>query len=520
MLRRSRAASLNSLNDSENQINVAPAAMREALTSPAPVDNDIEIDPNFMSSYQFTLNHPIGAILIKLAQDSTAIAKKSSVRGVETNINELCTAFHNYIQMDRADMENRILQTSEDIEKAIIHKELNSHKINSAIDPPDCFSPVPTITSPQKLTEILKIFPRNIKFSGSKQDSSMSIIEYLNTLKAAQEQCRLSEAEFVDRMLAASTGQAHELILEWRNNGENVATIYHNLLINFDKRLSPDEAKIQLSNYKVPKNSTSARAEGQIMILAGRVASALPVGLSRTNLYNLEACNAIIRALPPSSSSTVNNLYNQISARLGRAATFAELSKGMNLYRTSIDKDIAQHGTDHSFRAKKNFVKTKTNQSKPRFASYSIITNEHSALLTNSNRIPGNNMVRGAYNTSFTPKPFIRNNQSTGFRNNTGNNWQNNKKQGGQMKRGADGRFQKTNNNKSSSFNGCSACGMKNHKGKDCRNIQDDQGKRIDMIPPYYVCTKCPPKIFPRLHHPEPLCPYRPGGPLYNKVKN
>jgi len=512
MLRRtSRTTSQNSLSEAED---ITPAPInREAVLSPRIVDNDNDIDPNFMASYQFTLNHPIGAILIKLAQDSTAIAKKSSVRGVETNIGELCTAFHNFIQTDKADIESKINRTSENIEKAIIHKELNSHKINSAVDPPAYFSAVPVITSPQKLTEILKIFPRNIKFSGSKQDSSMSVIEYLNTLKACQDQCRLSEDEFLDRMLAASTGQAHELLLEWRNNGENVATIYHNLLINFDKRLSPEDAKTQLSNYKIPKTSTSAKAEGQIMILAGRVASALPSGLSRTNLYNLEACNAIIRALPSHSSSIVNNLYNQLSARLERAATFAELSRGMNLYRATIDKDIKQNGADHSFKTKKTFAKTKAGPIRTKFAAYNV--NSHNASASMNNR-PQNNNIRGAYNTSFAPKPFERKPQNTGFKGNTA--WQTNK-QGGQMKRNSAGKFQK-NNNKGITFDGCSACGMKNHKHKDCRNMVNDQGKRVEFIPPYYVCTKCPSSVYPRLHHPAPLCPYRPGGPFHNKARN
>jgi hypothetical protein len=154
-------------------------------------------------------------------------------------------------------------------------------------------------------------------------------------------------------MLASSTGLAHELLLEWKMNGESVPTIYHNLLINFDKRLSPDEAKMQLSSYKIPKSSSLAKAESQIMLLAGRTASALPEGPSRTAYYNLEACNAMIRSLPPSSSANVNNLYNQLSARLGRAATFAELSRGMNLLRTTIDKDIRQNGGDMSFKNKK-----------------------------------------------------------------------------------------------------------------------------------------------------------------------
>jgi hypothetical protein len=185
--------------------------------------------------------------------------------------------------------------------------------INSTVTPPEYFSPEPTIKSVTRLAEVLKLFPRSFKFSGAKKEDNMSVVEFLNTLKTLQEQLKLSESEFFDRMLARSTGLAHELLLEWKANGENIHTIYHNLLINFDKRLSPDEAKMQLSAYKIPKTSMLAKAESQIMLLAGRTASSLPEGPSRTVYYNLEACNAMIQPLPPASSSSVNNLYNQIS---------------------------------------------------------------------------------------------------------------------------------------------------------------------------------------------------------------
>ena len=515
--RLSRTSSQSSLNEGDN---MNPHSSNQANTN-ASLDqiSMLELDPSLAASIRFTKEHPLGAILIKLAQDSTALAKKTNLRGVETNIHDLCSTFHVATQLDKDEINDKFIKSHEDIENAIIFKDLNSHKINSDVNPPHYFSPSPTITSPSKLAEVLKIFPRNLKFSGLKQDNQMSITEFLNTLKTAQEQLRLSESEFVDRMLACSTGLAHELIFEWRANGENIPTIYHNLLINFDKRLSPDEAKQQLNAYKIPKSGSLAKAEAQIMILAGRTASALPEGPSRTAYYNLEACNSIIRALPPTSSSNVNNLYNKISARLGRAATFAELSRGMNLYRSSYDKDIKQNGSENVYRVNKKISSSNMRSSamkRPKYTAY--ITSASTNRQHETKGYPRNNTSR-AYinNTSFTPKPL---NLARPFPNNSNQNktWNTAKNHTGPKrpmpKRGPDGKFLR---NKASYNSSCSLCGMKNHSSKECKNMQSDNGKRVDIIPTYGTCSRCPARVHPRLHHPESLCPFRTGGPLYGK---
>ena len=204
-------------------------------------------------------------------------------------------------------------------------------------------------------------------------------------------------------MLACSTGHAHELILEWRANGEDIPSIYHSLLVNFDKRLAPEDAKIQLSSYKIPKSATLAKAESQIMILAGRTASLLPEGPSRTAYYNMEANNAIIRALPPISSGLVSNIYHKLSAQLVRAATFAELSRAMNVYRVTIDKDIKLNGGDNAFRNRNilnNRAMAPGTNNRTKFVTYQINT---SRLRSDETRYipknPHNNAI------SYTPRP-------------------------------------------------------------------------------------------------------------------
>jgi hypothetical protein len=338
-------------------------------------------------------------------------------------------------------------------------------------------------------------------------------------MKVAQDHAQLSEEEFIDRMLACSTGLAHELLLEWKTNGENVATIYHNLLINFDKRLSAEEAKQQLLSYKISRNSTLAKAESSIMLLASRAASQMPEGSSRVAYYNLEACNTIIRALPPLSSANVNNLYNQVSARLGRAATFAELSRAMNLYRVSIDSDIKANGAVNQFKARKfpdiNF-KGRTGGLRQKLTAFSINAQSgQKRSIYDSQRFSG---AKGAYNNnvSFTPKPlqvgrpkFSPNRFDMNIK---PQNKINEQRWDPKHRHNNKNRF--GSNNANSLIRNCSYCGMRGHKAQDCHNIVSDSGKRIELLPTQGTCSKCPSRISPRLHHPEALCPYRVGGPL------
>ena len=480
-------------------------------------------DPDLAMAVQFTKSHPIGGILFKLAQDNTILAGD---KGLATNIPDLCATFHSAIQVNDADIEEKLNEAHVKIHKTLIDKELNSHVINTTLKPPTIFSNEPVITSSQKLAEILKVFHRGNKFSGSKQDSSISIVEYLNMLKTAQNQCKLSREEFIDRMLETSTGLAHELLLEWVQNGESIETIYHNLLVTFDKRMSPEEAKQQLTNFKIPKSSSLAKAEAQIMILASRAASKLPEGQSRIDNYNLESINALIRALPRASSTRVNNEYTQLSAKLGRTATAAELSRKLNVFRDTIDQDIKEHGADTSFRmkTKNSTVNRKKNN---RYVHRDELTAFNMmAARALARQAAGYPTKKYAYNTnSFTPKPV--DNLSKYFYAHPpskNNNSQNNKAKNLRSKRkapprGPNGKFIKLTSYNNQSTRSCLLCGMSNHNATSCRNMRDDKGEIQNLIPTRGTCEKCPGRAQGRLHHPSNICPYRPGG-VFNRNAN
>ena len=55
-------------------------------------------------------------------------------------------------------------------------------------------------------------------------------------MNLAHDQCKLSEQEFLARMLAATTSGAHESVQVWIDIGNNVAQVYESLLIHYDKK--------------------------------------------------------------------------------------------------------------------------------------------------------------------------------------------------------------------------------------------------------------------------------------------
>jgi hypothetical protein len=295
----------------------------------------------------------------------------------------------------------------------MVNKELNSHKINATIDPPDNFSAVPVITTTTKLAEVNKVFPRQNKFAGFAKDGGMGIVEFLNCLNTAQEQCKLSEPEFINRILAGSNGPAHDLILEWKANG-----IYHNLLVNYDRCLTPEDARARLMTYKVGKIGSLAEAESKIIRWIERAAVTFPIGESRSAYYYLEGCNALIHALPPYSSQIANNLYSSLTAKLLRACTLLELSQGLNLHRSNIDKDIKEHGSQ--------MIKSKLmHQTKIGFRTpvkYSVNSVEASPPSHNTKPV-----FKKRTENSYTPrsKPLMKNFQNKG--NSSGRRVNNNK---------------------------------------------------------------------------------------------
>jgi prophage antirepressor-like protein len=59
-------------------------------------------------------------------------------------------------------------------------------------------------------------------------EGSGSIFEFLGTMKMAQDQCMLSEPEFLEMLLQSTKGQAHLFIKDWIDHGDTVESVFHN----------------------------------------------------------------------------------------------------------------------------------------------------------------------------------------------------------------------------------------------------------------------------------------------------
>lgn len=541
MFNRSRpqsAASTHSLNEIIVDEEV-PTQQNQHIEVDAVIENESIQDMwSHDPHYKFTESHPLGNILLKIVQDNTKLAEKSKLKSMVTNINELCESFYNGINMERTKVNTQLNNTVTGVEKSMLDRELNSHTINASVPIPHYFSPVPVITSPQKLTEVIKIFPKSGKFSGNLQrDSNYSVVEFLIALTTAQAQCNLSESEFLDRMLAATTGLAHDLVLDWKTSGDNCSIIYHSLVVNFDTRIPAEDAKNKLTTFVIGKNSTLAKAESQIQQWVGRAATLLPPGDSRIAYKNMEGCTTLIKALPAYSSLQAHNLYQSLTAKLGRACTMQEFFRGLDMYRSLIDKDIKVNGANlmPNFQRRNNNPRNQIVLPHKNALKYSNFLSSFSNSVTqNETKVPhfkrsNSNSQNKSQQGGMAKYNDRQNGQRWDQALNTQrqtqytpgaayNRGQRSKSYGGVSKHNNNYNVNRRSfqNNKFDRNNQCTLCGQK-HQTTDCTNMKDNTGKTLTIIPTYGFCSSCPQWVKPRLRHPEVVCPYRVGGPLYRK---
>lgn len=450
----------------------------------------------YPENYDITKNDYLGKILLDMAHDQFLLAKKCKLDGMTTNIHEICDNFNGYMNICEKQRQDHSLITQSEMEKRLINKKLSSHLINQAYHPPEYFSRHPVLTSVGKTSDILRLFPnRNNKFSGLPRDN-LSLLEFLTSINAAQEQAKLSEKEFKQVLLSCTTGPAHQFLIDWmEDNDEDIGSTYHQLALRFDTRKTPQEAKTELFHYKAPKDKTLAQVESHIMSLAHRASSCYPPGEARRHARNLEACDTLIRCLPTASADLVRRVHGDLCTETGKPCSSTDLSRALHNLRHSIDADIRMHGSDSRVRGRfpiKNH-KNKTNS----YSSYGISTNVEQNKGSPFKRMERNNSTfhrdtkvatgqRGIFPSSTQPRRFMnKNNRSRQGPNN--------------------------GPRRLITITGCSLCGFKNHNTTVCQNMRDNSGKVIKVHPVQGTCGLCPGNRKNTLHHPEALCPFRPN---------
>ena len=454
----------------------------------------------FPENYEQTKNDPIGKILLDIAHDQTMLAKRCKLENMSVNIHELCDNFEKFMELGEQQRQHHSVRTQEEMEQRLIKKKLSSHLINQAFRPP-AFAKTPALTSIGKTSDILKLFPhRNNKFSGHPKDS-LSLLEFITSLNAAQEQAQLTEKEFRNMLLACTTGPAHQFLIDWmEDNDEDMASTYHQLALRFDNRMTAEEAKKELFNYKAPRDKTLAQIESHIMSLAHRASTIYQPGEARKQARDLESCDTLIRCLPPASSEMVRKVHGELCTELGKPCSATDLSRALHNLRHSIDADIKLHGSADSRNRQRYPARAHHKNKINSYSSYGITTAALPLSPPNAPTRGSTQPARGAYRTnsgqrrSFPPSNGPRNTR------------------GGPRRGKARG-----NPRRQMQITGCSLCGQKSHKTHTCPNMRTASGKRIQVHPVQGTCGLCPGSRKNTLHHPQPLCPYKVNGCLHGK---
>ena len=503
-------------------------------------------EPNKSATY--TQNHPMGRILLELISETNK-GKKSK----DQNIENLCHNFYEAMQIESLNKERQFKQLIKQVEDNLIKKELTSHTITMDIRPPSCYSQRPILTTMAQKNECYRLFPSRNKFGGSSKEHNMDVVEFLYSMNAAHEGCKLSKEEFKQMLLLCTTGKPNSLIRGWIASNYDIPTIYHYLQVHFDTRISPQAASDHLKTYKAPRSATLAKVQAHLMDLAERAASQVPEGPSRAAIFDLELNQALIRSLPAESQRLVQTKFNELSARQGRAASAAELSQALHSIRHVIDQDISKNGGDRSEKHRMH-IREKVRPHSDRYAGKrpsayiiqrtyvrpqneddysdnednhnieSYYSNEEDSLYPQPRNTGKIKTVRTfkTFNTNLArpssqqaprkvreEKHVYANKQHDSSDNKHVNGPRviksNKVSQDRQVRLGykSPGQY-------------CSLCGRRNHlASQGCRLMVDDNGNRVNVLPTHSTCTECPPRIKPRLNHPMQLCPYRKGtGPL------
>ena len=361
------------------------------------------------------------------------------------------------------DLQNeKISSLSKDVQNEILTQELNFAQVDNSVHPPVNFASEATLTDPRRLHDVAKIFPTRDKFNGNS-----NILSFLSQLNYCQEVAQLTHSEFRDMMLRCFSKTPYTYVEEFLKNNMSTQDIYYSLISLYDSRLSPDEAKSNLNNLKVSKNTKLAKVIGEIMLLGGRASSILPEGEARCALYNVECNSAFVKVLPPHSSTLVSNQINLLHAKLQRSPTFVEVCKSVKPFFDSIQKNIDSLGTNDPSNFHKRFKpkvyslsKESDEQSKQTFKKPSNFQNKNSGF------------NRSRPSTKFTP----------------------------QSKTGShDMSMDKKKY--------CTLCGRNGHTAKDlCYKMRLDNNKIISVVPSYTPCPTCLEKNNVRLFHPVKYC--------------
>jgi hypothetical protein len=398
---------------------------------------------------------------------------------------------------------------------------------------PTKFSDTNVLISAHARSDAIRVFPTKTKFNGTENNNGMNIYEFLSLINSAQKQMNLSREEFLEFLLMCTTGKPHVLIKDWSENGHDIESIYYNLFVHYDMRMSPENARTKLFAYKAHKNSSLSKVTSEIMQLSMRAACVHPHGLARQACFNNDAGRALINCLPTNSSDIVSNKYYTLTSKLGRICTFVELSRALQINSHLINSDIAKAGLSlvpsqkggHRYGPpwQKPVPNPNVYYTNNPPTSHNVWgrgvgqSNDDHFDITVTNDSDESNNDEGQEEYAEQNCVDGQDNTDTYHQNNYENHEYESVHEGTNNTENDDDYTPDHNTEECADPQDntevelrCVLCGQDHSAEFGCPNIRDDYGNIIKINP----CPDCPLFVYPRLFHSPLYCPFRVGGPL------
>jgi hypothetical protein len=460
-------------------------------------------DPNFKS----TVYDGLGRIILEFMAQIKEVSKKANIP-FNKDEDEICEEYSGYLHGLNTLIEDRVEnQVQSKIDKEI--KKFKTDRLNRSymnqsetIFPPKIFNEiVQTRPSDHKIQLINQSFPTRYKFDGHGRPS---VVEFLRNINYAQTQCHLSKTEFLDHMLRCTTGQVYEEVAGMVDGHISLEEIYNTLLVKYDKRKKPEQAKQELDNFVVPQDATLATVQSKIMSL-GQRACLLYASEARTMAYNFDCTKALIKALPKGSHNDALKLLQDLNHEYERSPTYSEYVSAISRYAPNIDYNYKEEKNKRVIRnidkyleksTRNPFRKTEVSR---RQASVQQIDRRSPAPEKRRylNEISGLPSINYDYNR-YSNKNRQSNNrfQQKSNRDSYNNNSYRNK--------------HGSSNKESLGIRGkqhCSLCGSNTHSASNgCFKMRNDFGRLVFCPPSSGSCDRCEREEGKILYHPSNLC--------------
>lgn len=444
----------------------------DSREKPPPQAENVFYPLNFSENVKNMTDSNLGTIILEMATKINRLTDKAKLKQENLiDLGQLCQDFNEEKESETYALKQKLDKSAETIQGKILSNRLNFHHIDSKITPPTVFSPIPTLTTSQKLKDAYLLFPKK-RFDNTK--NSGSITEFLDKFNLAHKRLMVSKDEFTELLLQLTTGEAHKHLKMFVDSGESLTAIFYRLFILYDTSPTIQKARALLNNLKANKSSTIESLEAKILELVNHSARQWSAPM-RKNYIDIQACQSLINALPDkgatSSKKICEQQYSTLAAELQRWPTFSEFTLVLHPLKSSLNEDIRLN-------AENSYSKIQT---------YSYPANKFS-------RAPKTNWRE---KSSFQPK--IHNLNFSNPRNR--NLYQ------GQHPNYTRPTYVGNKNIPSQQNLYCSLCGGKDHKASfGCPKMRNNQGKIIMVTPSQRYCSACYDTKNVKLYHPENLC--------------